>query len=44
LGRYARRKKEPENPGYTSLEVLKQRYAKGEISKEEYEEKKKDLV
>ena len=31
--------------GYESaLEVLKKRYARGEISKEEFEEKKKDLV
>ena len=28
----------------SALEVLKQRYARGEISKEEYEEKKKDLT
>lgn len=27
-----------------SLEILKQRYARGEISKEEYEAMKKDLV
>jgi putative membrane protein len=26
------------------LEILKRRYARGEINKEEYEEKKKDLV
>lgn len=28
----------------SALEVLKRRYARGEINKEEYEEKKKDLV
>jgi putative membrane protein len=28
----------------SALEVLKTRYARGEIGKEEYEEKKKDLV
>ncbi len=27
----------------SALEVLKKRYARGEISKEEYEEKKRDL-
>jgi putative membrane protein len=28
----------------TALDVLKKRYARGEISKDEFEEKKKDLV
>ncbi len=33
-------KREPES----ALELLKKRYARGEISKEEFEEKKKDLL
>ena len=31
-------------PEETALDVLKKRYARGEISKEEFEDKKKDLI
>lgn len=41
---YLGRKRGSENSGHSALDMLKQRYAKGEISKEEYEEKKKDLT
>ncbi len=30
-------------PGQTSLDILKVRYAKGEITKEQYEQMKRDL-
>lgn len=33
-----------ENPTQPPLEILKKRYALGEISKEEFEETKKDLL
>ena len=42
LGRAARRD-EPESPPETALDVLKKRYARGEISKTEFEEKKRDI-
>jgi len=32
-----------EKPAETALDILKKRYAQGEISKEEFEEKRRDL-
>jgi len=36
--------KEPRNADSSPLEVLKTRYASGEISREEFETKKKDIT
>jgi len=33
-----------DRPGNRALEILAERYARGEINKEEYEHKKKDLA
>ncbi len=34
----------PDRTQESALEILKKRYARGEISKEEYQEKKQDLL
>lgn len=44
IGSYLRKMKGRGDSGNSLLEILKQRYANGEIDREEYLEKKRDLV
>lgn len=41
---YIKKEKDREGSKSSPLEIIRQRYARGEIEKEEYEEKKKDLI
>ncbi len=44
LVRYAGRSRHDYSYGNSAMEILKRRYAQGEINKEEFEEKKKALI
>jgi putative membrane protein len=43
-GYFSSGKEESEAIGESAVDVLNKRYARGEISKEEFEEKKRDLM